>query len=153
MPSDTPRATARLGDQPIHAMLTPVPIVCFVGTLCTDLAYWATANMMWADMSAWLLTVGLLVSVLVVLAGLVDFLGDRRIRALRVTWVHGLGNGLALVLAIFNAFVHSRDAWTSVVPTGLVLSALVVLILAVTTWCGRELVFRHGVGVGGEGGR
>lgn len=150
MSSDTPRATARLGGHPIHAMLTPVPIMCFVGTLCSDLVYCGTANMMWADLSAWLLTVGLLVSVLVVLAGLIDFIGDRRIRALRVSWVHGLGNALALVLAIFNAFVHSRDAWTSVAPTGLILSALVVLILLVTTWCGRELVFRHGVGVRGE---
>jgi uncharacterized membrane protein len=147
MPSDTPRATARLGGHPIHAMLTPVPIICFVGTLCSDIAYWATANMMWADLSAWLLTIGLVISILVVLAGLVDFLGDRRIRKLGVSWVHAIGNGLALVLAIFNAFVHTRDAWTSVVPTGLILSALVVLILLVTTWLGRELVFRHGVGV------
>ncbi len=147
MPSDTPQATVRLGGQPIHAMLTPVPIICFVGTLCSDLVYWKTANMMWADLSAWLLAVGLVVSALVALAGVVDFFGDRRIRALGSAWVHGLGNGLALVLSIFNAFVHSRDAWTSVVPTGLVLSTLVVLILLVTTWLGRGLVFRHGVGV------
>jgi uncharacterized membrane protein len=34
-----------------------------------------------------------------------------------------------------------------VVPTGLVLSTLVVLILAVTAWSGATLVYRHGVGV------
>ena len=27
-----------------------------------------------------------------------------------------LGNVLVLVLATFNYFVHTRDAWTSVVP-------------------------------------
>ena len=39
-------------------MLVPFPIACFVGTLLTDIAYWRTAEMMWADFSAWLLTVG-----------------------------------------------------------------------------------------------
>ena len=57
---------------------------------------------------------------------------------------------MALILAIINAFVHSRDAYTSVVPTGLILSALVVLILLVTGWNGWSLVYRHGVGVFSE---
>ena len=150
MSTDNPRSTASVFGHPLHPMLVPVPIVCFVGTLATDLAYWRTANMMWADMSAWLLTVGLLVSVLVVLAGLIDFLGDRRIRRLRTAWIHGLGNAVALVLSILNALVHSRDAYTSVVPGGLILSALVVLILLVTGWNGWELVYRHRVGVRAE---
>jgi uncharacterized membrane protein len=146
---DNPRSTARIAGHPIHAMLVPIPIVCFIGTLITDLVYWKTAEMIWADMSAWLLTVGLFVSIVVVLAGLIDFFGDRRIRSLRDAWIHGLGNGLALILAILNAFVHSRDAWTSVVPTGLILSTLTVLILAVTAWTGASLVYRYGVGVSG----
>ncbi len=36
---------------------------------------------------------------------------------------------LAIVLAIINAFVHSRDAY-AVVPQGLVLSAIVVALLS-----------------------
>ena len=147
MTMETPHSTARIAGRPIHPMLVPVPIVCFVGTLITDIAYWRTANMQWANMSAWLLAVGLIVSIFVVLAGLIDFFGDRRIRALPQAWVHGLGNALALILSIINAFVHSRDAYTSVVPTGLILSVLVVLILAVTAWNGWCMVYRHGVGV------
>jgi len=147
MPRQNPRSTASIGGHPIHAMLVSIPISCFVGTFFTDLVYWKTAIIMWANMSAWLLTVGLVVSILVVLAGLIDFLGDRRIRALRAAWIHGVGNALVIVLSIFNAFVHSRDAYTSVVPTGLILSGVVVLILAVTAWNGATLVYRHGVGV------
>jgi uncharacterized membrane protein len=147
MSIDTPRSTARVFGHPIHPMLVPFPIACFVGTLVTDIAYWKTAEMQWANFSAWLLAIGLIVSIFVVLAGLVDFLGDRRVRGLRAAWIHGLGNALALMLSILNAFVHSRDAWTSVVPTGLVLSALVVLILLVTAWFGGEMVYRHGVGL------
>jgi uncharacterized membrane protein len=147
MARDNPRSTAKIGGHPIHAMLVPIPLTCFIVTFFTDLIYWKTANMLWANMSAWLLTIGLVVSVLVVLAGLIDFLGDRRVRALGAAWIHGLGNGLALVLCIFNIFIHSRDAYTSVVPTGLILSGLVVLILAFTSWQGAEMVYRHGVGV------
>ena len=117
--SQTPRATASIAGHPLHAMLVPIPIACFIGTLITDIAYWRTANMQWANMSAWLLTVGLIVSVFAVIAGLIDFFGDRRIRDLRAAWIHALRQRSGLVLAIFNAFIHSRDAYTSVVPTGL----------------------------------
>lgn len=150
MATENPRSTASIAGHPIHAALVPFPLVCFIGTWLSDLVYWKTATMMWADISAWLLTVGLFISVLVVIAGLIDFFGDRRIRALRNAWIHGLGNGLALVLAIVNVFVHSRDAYTSVVPTGLILSTLTVLLLGVTAWTGADLVYRHGVGVRSE---
>jgi uncharacterized membrane protein len=35
------------------------------------------------------------------------------------------------VLALLNVFVHSRDGYTAVVPTGLTLSACVVAILLI----------------------
>ena len=153
MPTDSPLSTARIGGHPIHPMLVPIPLTCFAGTFVTDIVYANTANMMWADVSAWLLTVGLIVSIFVVIAGLIDFFGDRRIRALPQAWIHGLGNAVALILSIFNAFVHSRDAYTSVAPTGLILSTLVVLILLVTGWNGWDMVYRHGVGVRSEDDR
>jgi uncharacterized membrane protein len=142
-----PRSTAQVAGHPIHPMLVPIPITCFVGTLITDIAYWRTANMQWANFSSWLLAAGLIVALLAVIAGFIDFLGDRRIRDLRAVYIHAGGNAIALVLAIFNALVHSRDGYTSVVPTGLILSALTVLILLVTGWMGWELVYRHHVGV------
>jgi uncharacterized membrane protein len=141
------RSTAQIAKHPIHPMLVPIPIACFVGTLITDIAYYATADIMWADFSAWLLTAGLVMGVLAAIAGLIDFLGNRLIRAQRPAWPHALGNILVLVLSTFNAFIHSRDAWTSVVPTGLILSVIVVLILPVTGWLGWSMVYRHGVGV------
>jgi uncharacterized membrane protein len=145
-----PRSTASVAGHPLHPMLVPVPIACFVLTFLTDLAYWKTANMQWANMSAWLLTVGLVVAILAMIVGLIDVLGDRRIRTLRPLWIHAAGNAVALVLSILNAFVHSRDAYTSVVPTGLILSGLVVLILLVTGWNGWTMVYRHRVGVSSE---
>ena len=147
MSDNRPRATAKIGGHPVHPMLVHAPIACFVGTLLTDIVYAATADMQWANMSVWLLTFGLLISVFVVIAGLIDFLGDKRIRALRAAWVHAVGNILVILLSILNVFVHSRDGYTSVVPLGLTLSALVVILLAVTGWNGWEMVYRYGVGV------
>lgn len=153
MSDHVPRSTARIAGHPIHPMLVPFPIVCFTGALITDIVYWRTADMFWGDMSDWLLTIGLIISFFVVIAGLTDFLGERRIRALPQAWIHGIGNAVALILAICNGFIHTRDAYTSVVPTGLILSALTVLILLVTGWLGWDMVYRHRVGVRAEAAR
>lgn len=139
-------ATARITRHPIHPMLVPFPIVCFVGALATDIAYAITAEMMWADFSAWLLVVGVITGVLAGIAGLVDFLGNRLIRAQGRAWLHMIGNLIALLLGLLNALIHTRDAWTSVVPYGLILSVIVVLILCFTTWLGRSMVYRYGIG-------
>lgn len=140
-------ATATVARHPIHPMLVPVPIACFVGALLTDITYYATAEMMWADFSAWLVTVGFIVGVLAALAGLTDFLSNPLIRAQAPAWPHALGNLLVLVVAFFNVLVHTRDGWTSVVPVGLTLSVITVLILPITGWLGWSMVYRHGVGV------
>jgi uncharacterized membrane protein len=143
----TLRPTAQIARHPIHPMLIPVPIVCFIGALVTDIAYAVTAEMMYADFSAWFLLVGIVFGVLAAIAGLTDFIGNRLIRQQTPAWPHLIGNAIVLVLAFFNNLVHTRDAWTSVMPTGLVLSIVTVLILPVTGWLGWELVYRHRVGV------
>jgi uncharacterized membrane protein len=141
------RSTARIATHPIHPMLVPVPIVCFVGALLTDIAYAVTAEMMWANFSAWLLVVGFIIGVLAAIAGLIDFLSNPLIRAQTLVWFHMLGNLAVLVVAFFNVLIHTRDAYTSVMPIGLILSIITVLILPVTGWLGWSLVYRHGVGV------
>ena len=71
-----PASTPRVAMCPIHPMLVPFPIACFTGALFSDIAYWKTAEMMWADFSAWLLFAGLVMGVLAALAGLIDFLSN-----------------------------------------------------------------------------
>ena len=141
------RSTAQIASHPVHPMLVPIPIACFVGALLTDIAYVVTAEIMWANFSAWLLVVGVIFGVLAALAGLIDFLSNRLVREQAPAWPHLLGSAVALILAFFNVLIHTRDAWTSVWPLGLVLSVLTVLILPVSGWLGWALVYRHGVGV------
>ena len=145
--TENPKSTASIAGHPIHPMLVPFPIACFVGTLVTDIAYARTLNLLWATFSVWLLTAGLVMAGLAAIAGLIDFIGSPRIRNLRAAWIHAIGNVAAVLLSLVNAFVHSRDGYTAVVPTGLTLSAVVVLILLVTGWMGWHMVYRHRVGI------
>lgn len=147
MTHHNPRSIAKIAGHPIHPMLVPFPIVCFVGAFITDLTYWGTDEMQWANFSIWLLTAGCIMSVFAGLAGAIDFFGNREIRRTRPGWPHVLGNVVALALSVINAFVHSRDAYTSVVPEGLILSGVVVLLLMFSAWMGGSMVYRYGVGV------
>lgn len=147
MTHETISSTVQVAGHPIHPILVPIPMVCFMGALVTDITYWVTAEIMWADFSSWLLIVGLIFGALAALAGLIDFLSNRLIRSLAPAWPHVLGNLIVLILAFFNTLIHTRDAWTSVVPAGLILSVVTVLILPVTGWLGWALVYRHRVGV------
>ena len=69
-----------------------------------------------------------------------------------MTGLYPLDNAVDLTapdasLAIFKGNEAMMDAADAIMPTGLVLSAAVALILSFTGWLGGELVFRHRVGV------
>ena len=142
-----PQSTARVGGHPIHPMLVPFPIACYVFAFVTDIAYWQTGWAMWAYASSWLIGVGIATALLAAIAGFIDFFGSSRIRGLRAAWWHMLGNLTGTVLSIVNFIVHMRDGAAAVLPTGIVLSGAVVAILLVTGWLGGEMVYRHGVAV------
>src|SRR3546814_4782916 len=129
----SPSAVAIAG-HPIHAVFASFPTVCFTLTLLTDIAYWRTANLMWLNFSAWLLFAGLVVGAVAVVAGAADMVLRADMRRRRAAWLHVIGNVVVLCVAFVNSLVHARDGWTAVVPTGLILSAVTVLLLIVTAW-------------------
>lgn len=126
--------TALRDRHPLLRILVSFPIACFTCALLTDIAYSRTANMMWADFSAWLLAVGMAGGVLAGIAGVVIWLANRRRIPARRGWIVALGGAVTLVIALLNNFMHTRDAWTSVVPAGLELSAATVLVMLATAW-------------------
>lgn len=94
--------------------------------------------------------VGVIVGVLAAIAGLIDFLWGRIIRERPTAWLHMAGNLVALMLAVFNMLIHTRDAWdirganrADPVRTG-------GRLLIFTAWLGWALVYRHHVGVADE---
>jgi uncharacterized membrane protein len=134
--------TIRIASVPLHAVLVPFPIACFTGAMITDIVYSRTGVMQWSNFSAWLLAFGLLMGAIAAVFGLLDFLLGGRARP-RIGWLHLAGNALVLLLALFNSFVHARDGWTSVVPTGLTLSVITVVLLAVTGFLGHRMTYAY----------
>lgn len=139
-----PRSTARIGGHPIHPMLVPFPIVCFVLTFVLDILY-VKGRTDVSHATNWLLAIGLGFAALAALAGLTDFFGDKRIQGSDAI-KHMLANVLAVILELANLLLryHNPDFIAS---TGIYISGVVVLILLYSGWMGGELVFRHGIGV------
>ena len=135
------RSTAKPRGRPIHKMPAWFSAAYFVGALATDLVYWRMPDVMWERFSIWLITVGLIMAGLAAIAYTIDLLGGRQID--RPAWPRAVGYGLAVLLSLINAFVHSRDGYTAVVPTGLALSGLVVAVLILTAGVASALANRR----------
>jgi len=146
MNGNHPRSTAKIGGHPIHPMLIPFPIVCFIGCLVTDIVFLNNHDPGWATASRYLLAVGLVFAALAAVAGLTDFMGDERIRSSSTALHHMLANVTAVVLELVNFFLRLNNN-DSIAKVGIYLSVIVVLILLYSGWKGGDLVYRHGIGV------
>ena len=132
--STAPRSLA-IARHPIYSMLFPIPVVCFVGVLLTDVAYVESdGNLLWLAFSSWLLLAGLLLGAIAAIVLLIDFLrGVRR----RGGWAHLLLFAAAWLVELLNVFIHERDGWTAVVPIGLALSIAGTFLILVAGWLRR----------------
>jgi uncharacterized membrane protein len=90
--------------------------------------YAQTSLMQWSNASEWLIAIGLVFALLAAITLLIEvLLGIAR----PIRWLDFLLLTIAALLSLVNAFVHSRDAWTSVVPVGLWLSGISALLLVI----------------------
>jgi uncharacterized membrane protein len=142
-----PKSTAQIAGHPIHPMLIPFPIAFFVATFVCDVVFWGTRNPSWYDATLWLLGAGLIMAALAAVVGLTDVLGDARIRNLSTAWLHAAANVIAVLIELYNWYSRYSHGSSAVLPTGLILSLIVVLILLFSGWKGWEMVYRHRVGV------
>jgi uncharacterized membrane protein len=138
------RSPAQPRGRPIHKILVSFSAAYFAGALVTDLAYWQMPDVLWERFSIWLITAGLVMAGVAAIAYVIDLAGRKQID--RPTWPRVVSYGLAVLLSLINAFVHSRDGYTAVVPTGLMLSGLVIVVLLLTAWVGVALANRPRVG-------
>lgn len=114
----------------VYGLLNPLPFGFFVAALIFDIIYARTAGTLWNKGSAWLIVFGLLTAVIPRFVNLAQVWITSRHIARRADKLDFWLNLLAIVAAIFNAFVHSRDAY-AVVPAGVWLSACTVILLSV----------------------
>jgi uncharacterized membrane protein len=139
-----PQSTAKIGTHPIHPMLVPFPIVCFILAFVCDILY-ARGHTELATASKWLLAIGLVMAALAAVAGLTDFLGEKRIQGADAI-KHAVANVTAVVLELVNLLLR-RGNDDFIGSTGVYISLVVVLILLYSGWKGGDLVYRHGMGV------
>lgn len=114
----------------IFDVLDPIPFGFFVGALIFDILYFNTYTVLWVKAAAWLISIGLVFAIIPQLINLGrTWFGKRRIRTPNLAinfWLQVV----AIVAALFNAFVHSRDAYATM-PAGVWLSVLTVLALVI----------------------
>ncbi len=114
----------------VYGLFNPIPFGCFFAALIFDIVYARTAVMLWDKGAAWLITFGLLFAILPRLVNLVEVWMTSRRTAVRFQRLDFWLNLVAIIAAIFNMLVHSRDAY-AVVPAGIWLSACTVILLSI----------------------
>jgi uncharacterized membrane protein len=112
----------------LHPGLIAAGSTLLIATFASDFLYWRTLLFQWNNVSEWLLAAGLILAALATIAFVIDLV-LRRVG--RIAWVRFGGLAVAALLGLVNAFIHSRDAYTAVVPEGIILSAIVTVILIV----------------------
>ena len=119
---------------PLHAILLTFPFPLFLGALLSDLAYWSSFEVQWANFSSWLIAGGLLVGAFALLWALVNLFRRGTARTGRPA-VYFIVLLAMWVFGFVNALVHAKDAWATM-PEGLYLSAVTALLALVAAWIG-----------------
>ncbi|WP_457425916.1 DUF2231 domain-containing protein [Roseateles sp. P5_E7] len=114
----------------VYGLLNPIPFGCFVAALIFDVVYARSGELIWDKGAAWLIAMGLVFAVIPRLINLAQVWVTSRQASHAPDKLDFWLNLLAVVAAIVNSFVHSRDAY-AVVPAGALLSACTVILLAI----------------------
>ncbi len=144
-------STVAIAGHPIHPVIVTLPIAFLVGVPVCDLVYWWTKDLFWARGAFWLLAAGVALAVVAAITGLMDFARIERVRKRSAGWAHMLINVGVLVLSVFNLILRWGNFAGGIIPTGLILSIIVALLLGLSGWYGGELVYRHKIAVIGYG--
>ncbi len=118
---------------PLHAVFLAGIVPLFLGAALSDMAYASSYNIQWNNFASWLIAGGLVFAAVALVFAIVDLLRAHR-RSRGIGW-YTLILLVTWVLGFFNALIHARDAWASM-PTGLVLSVIVLVLACVATWFG-----------------
>ena len=123
------RATARpYRHWLLHPFFVSIGGALLIAAFPSDIMYSQTSLMQWSNASEWLIATGLVFALIAAIVLLVEVLvGTAR----PISWLDFVLLAIAALLSIVNAFVHSRDAWTTVVPEGIWLSGISALLLVI----------------------
>jgi uncharacterized membrane protein len=138
---------AKLFGHPIHQQLIVFPLGLLFTSVVFDVIYLITRNSLWTVVAFWMIVAGVAGGLAAAPFGLWDWIGvPNGTRAKRVGLLHGVGN--VIVLLLFAASLTIRKDNTAA-PEGfaLLLSAVGVVLVAVTGWLGGEMITRLGIAI------
>jgi uncharacterized membrane protein len=128
-------------------MLVVFPLGLLTVAPIFDIVHFSTGNAVFADVTFWMLSAGLIGGLVAAVAGFIDFLGiPRKTRAYRVGLTHLFIMLCAVALYVLSWITRFRNPEGAGVGA-FVLAVLGVGVIVVGGWFGGELVQRLGVGV------
>lgn len=113
----------------VFNLLNPIPFGFFVAVLIFDVIYASSAEVLWVKSAAWLVSMGLVFAIVPRLINLGYVWFGKNPASSLIEKVDFWLNGFAIITALINAFVHSRDAYAAI-PDGLWLSVATVALMA-----------------------
>ncbi|HYC36932.1 MAG TPA: DUF2231 domain-containing protein [Usitatibacter sp.] len=145
------RTPASIRGHPIHPMLVPIAIGCFVFSFAADLIRLFSGNATpWLALAYYTMLGGIVGALAAAVPGFIDLLSLRG-PAQRTATLHMVINLGVVALYAGNAWLRHAEPHDTALPTAL--STLGILSLLVSGWLGGKMVFEAGVGVQGEGVR
>jgi uncharacterized membrane protein len=140
------RTPASIAGHPIHPMLVPIAIGCFVFSFASDLICLATGNTNpWNLLAYYTMIGGILGALAAAVPGLIDLLSLPAGYTRSVAIKHMSINLLVVAIYVCNAWWRHGDPQNLKVP--MILSFVTILMLLVSGWLGGKMVFEAGVGV------
>ena len=133
-----------IAGHPVHVMLVNIPIGLWVFSLICDFAYLGTDDARWAITAYFTLGGGGVGALAAAVPGLIDLLGLRDPRAVRIGTYHLVLNLGIVVLQAANFWLRMDDGGdAAVLPRAL--SIVAVAALVISGWLGWHLVHVFGV--------
>lgn len=114
----------------IYYWLDSIPFGFFVAGLIFDILYMNTAEVLWNKASAWVIAIGLVIAIIPRLINLYLVWFPKTYTRNNVNLIGFWCYGFAILTAILNSFVHSRDAYASV-PENVILSIITVALVSI----------------------
>lgn len=125
---------------PLHGALLAGTVPLFLGGLLSDYAYTSSYHIQWANFASWLIAGGLVFGGFALLCAVIGLFRHSRKSTLAI--IYTLLLVVTWVLGFINSLMHAKDAWASM-PSGLILSVIVLLLACASTWIGLA---KFGVG-------
>ena len=140
------RTPASIAGHPIHPMLVPIAIGCFVFSFAADVICMVRGNpSLWNPLAYYVMLGGIVGALAAALPGLIDLLSLPPGPVKKIAVTHMSINLLVVAIYVWNAWMRHVSPADLKVP--MILSAVTILMLLFSGWLGGKMVFEHGVGV------